>query len=434
MESRFVICDIEATGLHEEKEIIEIALITLEDDRVVDVYETLVNPLLPVSDYILNLTSISPRDLENAPKFYDIAEALRLRLEGAVFVSHKTDFDLELLQKNFARMGQELKLKSFCTLKVAQQEIPGLTNYNLDALCSFFSIKVKDRHRALGDARATLELFRELWNLRNAVSTVERYLPQHGPWLKEIVARAGLLKFKNAEGKVIRWETAFNMRARAHELLEVRRENRELLESVASVTGEVTGSALIAEFRKRMMRPVPFHWMIGVEERQGEKFFKISPFRKGAPGLWPFTEYLDAKAKLRSLVVKLKGERFAYRDGGKSKEEILKHNQQVEQLCREARFPAENLVLVGEGRTSQERSVVLIREGHVLGFGYTEASEEDIYQHPEAYLTHRFARHAGMDQLARNYLRVLKNLKTKNEGWRSLSDHAKLPLYEPKEF
>src|SRR6187200_2794534 len=101
---RYVICDIEATGLHEEKEIIEIALITYQDGKVTDVYETLINPLRPISSFIQDLTSISKRELEEAPKFYDVAEAIRLRLDGAVFVSHNTDFDYHLLRDNFARM------------------------------------------------------------------------------------------------------------------------------------------------------------------------------------------------------------------------------------------------------------------------------------------------------------------------------------------
>src|SRR5690554_6194193 len=96
---RYIICDIEATGLDEDKEIIEIALITFQDEKVVDVYETLINPLRPVSEFIQNLTSISARELETAPKFYEVAEAIRMRLEGAVFVSHNTEFDLGLLQK-----------------------------------------------------------------------------------------------------------------------------------------------------------------------------------------------------------------------------------------------------------------------------------------------------------------------------------------------
>ena len=110
---RYVICDIEATGLDAECDLIEIALLTFEDGKVIDVYETLINPLKVIPEYITNLTTISNRDLKEAPKFYEIADAIRFRLEGAVFVSHNTEFDLGLLRKKYQEMGQELKVKNF---------------------------------------------------------------------------------------------------------------------------------------------------------------------------------------------------------------------------------------------------------------------------------------------------------------------------------
>ena len=108
-ERRYVICDIEATGLDSDRDMIEIALITFEDDKVVEIYETLINPLRTIPEYISNLTSITNRDLTTAPKFYEVADAIRMRLEGSVFVSHNTDFDLGILKKKYQEMGQELK-------------------------------------------------------------------------------------------------------------------------------------------------------------------------------------------------------------------------------------------------------------------------------------------------------------------------------------
>jgi DNA polymerase-3 subunit epsilon len=428
MSARYVICDIEATGLHEAKEPIEVALITLEEDRVVDVYETLIDPLLPISEYIQDLTTITPRDLFNAPKFYDVAEAIRLRLEGAIFVSHNTDFDLELLKKKYREMGQELKVKSFCTLRVAQEEIPGLKNYNLDALCSFFNIKIKGRHRAIGDAWATVELFKELRELRLKVRPTVRFLPHHERDIRELPARAGLLTFKDEKGKVIRHETALDMARAARDFLEVKRENRELLEQTETVQGETTGLALIAEFRKLLFHPFRAYWMITVEERSKEKYFKVLPYRKGLFGVWYFAHLHEAKRSLRALSAKLKGDSFAYREGGKSKEEILKHNQLVDQLVRDMKFPADHLLLMGEGRTLGEKSIVLVRDQHVVGYGYSAGPEESILADPERFLIRRFSRHIGADRVAQRYLKELKHRRVKNEGWRALSDHAKLSL------
>ena len=420
---RYVICDIEATGLDTDRELIDIALITYQDDKVVEVYETLVNPLRTIPEYISNLTGISNRDLVTAPKFYEIADAIRMRLDNAVFVSHNTEFDLELLRKKFGEMGEELRVKNFCTLKVAQHEIPGLQNYNLDALCSFFGIKIEDRHRAIGDAKATLGLFKELLSLRLKTYPKILYLPHHVKQIKKIPSKAGLLSFKDEAGKVIRYEAAFNMEKRANELLEVKEENRDLLMKTMTIEAEVTGSALIAEFKKLLYVPYSPNWVIVKQEMDsGEKFFRIRPVKKGLPGLWYFRDYQDAKKKLRYLDSHLRDQKFAYREGGKSKEEIVRQNNKVEQLSKEARFPTDNLIILGEGRSLGEKSFILVRDNHVLGFGYTEASEDEIYAHPESFISKRFFKHLGVDLATRKYIRVLKNLRQKTEGWRSLAE------------
>ena len=420
---RYVICDIEATGLDENKEIIEIALITFQDGKVTDIYETLVNPLVPVSSFIQNFTSISGKALEDAPKFYDIADAIRMRLEGSVFVSHNIEFDYHLLKRKFEELGQQIRLKTFCTLKVAQHEIPGLRNYNLDALCSFFGIKIQERHRAIGDAKATLDLFKELFQLRLKTSTRILYLPHHEKALKKIPNRSGLLILKDSKGKTIHVEAAVNMEKRTREILVVNADNRDLLMRTETIEFEVTGSALIAEFKKLLLVPYRPHWIISEFIRDnGERGFRTQPNKKGLKGLWYFRDYLDARRKLKELEAKLRSETFAYREGPKSKEEILRHNQRVEALVREARFPSENLIVMGEGRTQGERSFILVRSGHVLGYGYAVASEEAIIDNPESFLTRRFFQHLGADLTTKRYLRELKNMRQKTDNWRSLAE------------
>lgn len=420
---KYVICDIEATGLDTDRDMIEIALITYVDDKITEVYETLINPLRTIPEFISNLTSITNRELANAPKFYEVADAIRMRLEGAFFVSHNTDFDLGILRKKFQEMGQDLKIKNFCTLKVAQHEIPGLQNYNLDALCSFFGIKIEERHRAIGDAKATLKLFKELFQLRLKIYPKILYLPHHEKAFKKIPAKAGLLYFKNASEKVIRFEAAFNMEKTARELLMVKDENRELLINTEIVENEVTGSALIAEFKKLLFHPYRPDWMIVIEIlNSGEKNFKLRPYKKGLPGLWYFRDYVDAKRKIKGLELALKDQTFAYREGGKSKEEIIKHNQQLDLLSKEARFPTDNFIILGEGRTLGEKSFILVRDNHVLGYGYSIASDDEIYANPELYITRRFFQHLGVDLSTRRYIRILKNQKHKTEVWRSLAE------------
>ena len=334
---RYLICDIEATGLDENREIIEIALITYQDGQVTEIFETLINPLRSVPEHISRLTSISNRELLSAPKFYDIADSIRMRLEGAIFVSHKTEFDLELLKKKFHEMGQEMRIKSFCTLKVSQHEIPGLSNYNLEAICHFFGIKISNRHRAVGDALATLELFKELVKLRFKIQPKIIFLPHHEKCLNKIPAKSGLLYFKDNQGKVIRLESAFNMEKTARGLLIVKPENREILTRTVTIDAEVTGSALIAEFKKLRFHPFKPNWVILIKKSfLGEKNFTIRPYKRGIWGLWYFSNYSEAKKKLKELKLKTPTDKYAHREGGKSKEEILRHNQKIDLLSKDA--------------------------------------------------------------------------------------------------
>jgi hypothetical protein len=155
----------------------------------------------------------------------------------------------------------------------------------------------------------------------------------------------------------------------------------------------------------------------------GELQFKIRPLKKGMQGLWYFKNYFEAKKKLTSLLKDLRTDKIIYREGGRSKEEIFRHNQKVEKLSREGKFPNDHLVIVGEGKSIGEKSVVLIRDNHVQGYGYTDATTEEIFKEPEKFVTNRFAVHLGFDIVAQKYIRVLKNLRQKTEAWRSLADH-----------
>ena len=419
---RYVICDIEATGLHEDKDLIEIALITFEDDKIVEIFETLINPEVPVSAFVRKLTGINQRELDLAPKFHEVADSIRLRIDGNTFVSHNTAFDFGLLQKKFSERGEELKCRSMCTLKMSEELIPGMLNYNLDALASFFGIRIRDRHRAAGDALATLGVFRELLNLRMNTRSFPLWLPQHEKILKNIPKRAGLLEFLGSGGSVLRTEAVSDLEKRARELLEVKLHNRELLLKTSDLRYRTTGSALIAEFERLKLFPIHYHWVVLLESNdRGHQKFAVKPYQKEVQGIWYYPTYAEALKKSRELNGKIQDRKFIYQEGGISKEEILHSNQKASDLSRAELFPTPHLIIFGEGRTLNERSFILVRNEHVAGYGFTDSSEESILRNPEAWVTRNYNKNLGVDLAARRYLRVLKNQRQKTESWRSLS-------------
>ncbi len=419
---RYVICDIEATGLHEDKDLIEIALITFEEDKIVEIYETLINPEVPVSVFVRELTGINQRQLDLAPKFHEVADSIRLRLAGNTFVSHNIGFDLGLLQKKFSERGEELKCRSMCTLKMSEELIPGLTNYNLDALAAFFDIKNPDRHRAAGDALATLGIFRELMNLRMNTRSLPLWLPHHEKILKNIPKRAGLLEMLGGEENVLRTEAVADLEKKARDLLQVKLHNRELLLKTADIRYKYTGSALIAEFEKLKLFPIHYHWLVLLESNErGLQKFVVKPYRKDIEGIWFYSTHAQAQKKSRELNGKIQDRKFIYHEGGISKEEILRSNQIASELSKAELFPTPHLIIMGEGRSINERSFILVRNEHVMGYGYTETSEESLLENPEAMLVRNYNKNLGVDLAAKRYLRILKNQRQKTESWRSLS-------------
>ncbi len=423
---RYVIADMEATGLGPERQIIEVALLTFRDGKLTDVYETLVNPLVPLPVRIQELTLIHPRELETAPKLYEIAEAIHERLHDATFVSHNVAFDWPMLAAPFEQMGLPLaKTRQLCTLQMAQELVPGLKDYTLEALCKFFRIKAPTRHRAMPDARATLELFKALDELRAPYrpGAARYFMPEHEAALKDIPKQAGVLRFFDAPGAALRVEACEDMRERAEELLNVRPETRELRQACARLEHEPTGSALIAGFlRGRAMNP-RWRWMISLaRDEHGRSLFQLERFRPDGRGRWFFEAHAPAKQKLKGLEAQYPRHDYAYREGGPDKGEVLEHNRVVENLLKETRFPEENLLLWGPGRRLGEWSYVLVRGGRLFGWGHDEIAPEAALVRPEAVIHRRTGRIPTEEILAIRYLREHRENRHKRDQWRALKE------------
>lgn len=398
---------------------IEIALITWEEGRITDVYQTLLNPLVPVSKFIHDLTLIGQRELVDAPKFYEVAEAVALRLEGAVFVSHKVEFDWPMLERAFAQLGRPLKLKTLCTLELAQDLIPGLKSYALEDLCRFFRIPLKEQHRALPDAEACLKLFLELRELtRGAVGTKPRYLPEHEAVLKDLVARPGLLYCFDEAQRAFEIHATDNVLALGQELLAIGAKNKARLKQLRSLRTEVTGSELIAQFRRARFEGRPLRWMITLREHEGLKRLEVAKLKAGE-ALWRFSSEAVARKKLKALERQLHAGDFAWREGGLSKNEKLALNRALEELVRPQRFPCENLLLWSEGRRLGEWSYVLVRAGRLVGYTYSALPPEQMLQAPDAHIPRRST--AWEEELCIRYLREHRHRRIKHDQWRELA-------------
>ena len=98
----------------------------------------------------------------NMPVFLELANDINKFTKDTIFVAHNVGFDYRVIKKEFSRIGMEFQRKQLCTIEISKIVYPKLKSYSLGKIASSLNIKIKNRHRADGDAMATLILFNKL--------------------------------------------------------------------------------------------------------------------------------------------------------------------------------------------------------------------------------------------------------------------------------
>jgi DNA polymerase-3 subunit epsilon len=156
----FSIIDIETTGTsYKYGKITEIALYQHNGQEITDSYSTFINPEMDIPYFITELTGIDNSMVRNAPKFYEVAKTIVEMTMGRTFVAHNASFDYKFIKEEFNNLGFTYDRKTLCTVKLSRKLLPGHPSYSLGKLCSDLGIEINGRHRAAGDALATVKLF-----------------------------------------------------------------------------------------------------------------------------------------------------------------------------------------------------------------------------------------------------------------------------------
>jgi DNA polymerase-3 subunit epsilon len=159
----YAILDIETTGgQFNEEGITEIAIYKFDGHEIVDQFISLVNPEKPIQPFVVKLTGINNAMLRSAPKFYEVAKRIIEITQDCIVVAHNSSFDYRILRTEFSRLGYDYIRPTLCTVELSQKLIPGQPSYSLGKLVRSLGIPVADRHRASGDAMATVKLFKML--------------------------------------------------------------------------------------------------------------------------------------------------------------------------------------------------------------------------------------------------------------------------------
>jgi len=155
----YVVVDVETTGGRgEHHRVTEIGAVKVQGGKVVDRFQTLLNPERSIPPNISRLTGITPAMVEGAPYFADVADAFEAFLQDAIFVAHNVEFDYGFIAAEFARVGRPFRYPKLCTCASMRRLWPGHRSYSLESLCRAFDIPLKQHHRALCDAEAAAEL------------------------------------------------------------------------------------------------------------------------------------------------------------------------------------------------------------------------------------------------------------------------------------
>ena len=410
----FAIIDIETTGGSAKLEkITEIAVYLHDGEKITGEYNTLVNPERNIPYYITNLTGITNEMVENAPRFYEIAKQIVELTEGRIFVAHNARFDYSFIRQEFKSLGYNFKRSILDTVSLSRRLFPGYRSYSLGNICRELKIEINDRHRAAGDALATVKLFellterdREL-SFGNSGLIRNTRLSKLNPHLdlskiESIPDEPGIYYFYNDRGDLIYIGKSRNLQQRISTHLSNNTTNRamEMRDLIADISWELTGSELIALLREsyeikdnkpvynRAQRRSSFQWGIYTStDKNGYINFCLLPVSTEETPLSVFSSRERARSKLESLtgkydlcqklagLYKCDGPCFQdhvgiCRGACCGKETAADYNLRATKAIEEFVFSRRNFFIIDRGRNDEEKSAVRIINGKYSGYGY----------------------------------------------------------------
>ncbi len=161
-ETNFVVFDLETTGAKSPPcRITEIGAYRVKNGRIIDEYQTLVNPETTIPLFISQLTGITDSMVRNAPKFHEVAADFLGFIGDSVLVAHNAQFDMRFLNHEIGRIHADYRVRnpSLCTVRLSRKLLPNVENHRLNTLANHYSVALVNHHRAADDAHATAHIF-----------------------------------------------------------------------------------------------------------------------------------------------------------------------------------------------------------------------------------------------------------------------------------
>lgn len=154
--NNYCVLDLETTGLSPNYDsIIEIGIIKVKENKIVDKYNSLINPGFLINEYITSITGITNEMLKGKPKIIDLKKEVLNFIGNDVLVGHNISFDVSFLQKGF---NEELKNEYIDTLQFCRKLFKELSHHRLTDMSNYLEIS-RNEHRSMSDCLCTKELY-----------------------------------------------------------------------------------------------------------------------------------------------------------------------------------------------------------------------------------------------------------------------------------
>lgn len=410
----YAIVDIETTGGYAaNNDITEVAIVLHDGEKVVKRFESLVKPTVTIPHYIQVLTGITNEMVKDAPYFEEVAAKIYSLLEDRIFVAHNVNFDFSFLKHHLALAGFDLRSNKLCTVRLTKKVFPGIPSYSLGNICRHFGIMIRNRHRAGGDADATIQLFEHLLQ-HDAVTHIQQFikrgakeqsLPPNLPKeeIEKLPYTPGVYYFHNQKGKIIYVGKAKNLKYRVSSHFThngAGRQRQDFLRNIYSISYQSCGTELMAfilesveikrlwpEFNHSQKRFTAAYGLYCFEDSGGYLRLAIDRKRKHMQPLYTFNWLAEGQRLINQLVTRFelcpklcfiqtdKDTCVGVKNGTchkacEQEESPAVYNERVQKAISWLEEWLPTFAVVGEGYQTEEQSCILMEKGKFYGMGY----------------------------------------------------------------
>lgn len=405
----YAIVDIETTGGNaQNSRITEIAIFIHNGEQLINQWQTLINPEIHIPAYITALTGIDNQTVQNAPTFLQVAPQIYELLYDKIFVAHHVNFDYSFVKHQLQQSGYSWHAVKCCTVRLARKVFPGLSSYSLGNLCNSLQIPIYNRHRAAGDAAATVLLFERMLQNNKGIdveylqhkSKVEQLLPPNLPVevFNSLPQKTGVYYFYNRVNKLIYVGKAINIKKRVLSHFtghKISSQRQQFLKEVHGISYKLTGTELMALlleyqeittlwplYNKALKKFEPKFGLYLYTARNGYKYLAVMRLNSQHHSIKVCCTAVAANDVLRHLANRfdIDNSYCKYLTSQTINEQQLTikqqlpcihtHNKKVDEAIAYLFKNQQSYFISEEGCTADEKSYILIENGQLYGWGY----------------------------------------------------------------